>query len=86
MSNKVKKIFEIFELVQNPKEIIIFTQAFKVKGTLITDKNKLKDEVITLMDAVICPHFEKCQCEDAAKYVEWLNIFEEDIIAFSVVG
>lgn len=86
MSDKLKRIFEIYELSQNPKEVVIFTSAFKTRGKLLIDKNKIKDDLITLMDAVICPHFEKCQCEETAQYIEWLNIFEKDIIAFSIVS
>ena len=79
-------IFEIYELTPNAKEIVIFTSAFKTRGKLLTDKNKVKDELITLMDAVICPHFEKCQCEENAQYLEWLNIFEKEILAFSILS
>ncbi len=86
MVDKTKRLFEIYELAKDPKEVIIFTEAFKVRGKLLTDKTKIKDDIITLMDAVICPPFEKCQCEDKAQYHEWLNIFDKEIIAFSIVA
>ena len=86
MVDKIKRLFEIYELSENPKEIIIFTGAFKVRGKLFTDKNKLKDDIVTLTDAVVCPPFEKCQCEEQAQYYEWMNIFDKEIIAFSVVS
>lgn len=85
MVDKMKKIFDIYALAENPKEIIIFTEAFKVRGKLFTDKAKIKDDIITLTDAVVCPVFEKCQCEDQAQYYEWLNIFDKEVLAFSIV-
>lgn len=85
MADKIKRIFEIYELSENPKEIVIFLENFKVRGKLFTDKSKIKDDVITLTDAVVCSHFDKCQCEETAKYYEWLNIFDKEIIAFSVL-
>lgn len=86
MVDKTKRLFEIYELAKDPKEVIIFTAAFKARGELLTDKTKIKDEVITLIDAVVCPPFEKCQCEEQAQYHEWLNIFDKEIIAFSIVS
>lgn len=85
MSDKIKRIFEIYELSNNPTEVIIFTPTFKAKGRLLTDKSKIKNDLITLKDAVICPHFEKCECEGNAQCIKWLNIFEKKIIAFSVI-
>lgn len=86
MVDKTKRLFEIYELTNNPKEVIIFTAAFKARGKLLADKMKIKDDIITLTDAVVCPPFEKCQCEEQAQYHEWLNIFDKEIIAFSVVA
>ncbi|MDD3419598.1 MAG: hypothetical protein PHE78_03235 [Candidatus Gastranaerophilales bacterium] len=86
MVDKMKRIFEIYELSENPKEVVIFTKAFKARGILLSDKEKVLDEVITLKDAVVCQPFDKCQCEEHAQYHEWLNIFDKDIIAFSVLS
>ncbi len=86
MSDKIKRIFEIYEISHNPKEVVIFTSAFKTKGKLLIEKSKIKDDIITLMDAVVCPHFENCQCEENPQYIEWLNIFDKDIIAFSIIS
>lgn len=85
MTDRIKKVFEIYELAPNAKEVVIFTSAFKARGKLLTDKTKIKDAILTLKDAVICPHFEKCQCEENAQYIEWLNIFEREILAFSIL-
>ena len=85
MSDKIKRIFEIYEISHNPKEVVIFTSAFKAKGKLLIEKSKIKDDIATLTDAVICPHFEECQCEENAQNIAWLNIFEKDIIAFSII-
>ena len=86
MSDKIKRIFEIYEISHDPKEVVIFTSAFKAKGKLLIEKSKIKDDIITLMDAAVCPHFENCQCEENAHCIKWLNIFEKDIIAFSVMS
>jgi hypothetical protein len=86
MVDKLKRILDIYELTPNAKEVVIFTSAFKARGKLLTDKRKIKDELVTLTDAVICPHFEKCQCEENAHYLEWLNIFDKDILAFSILS
>jgi hypothetical protein len=85
MVDKMKKIFDIYEMTENPREVIIFTKAFKARGKLLADKTKVQDDIVTLTDAVVCNPYEKCQCEEHAIYYEWLNIFDKDIIAFSVV-
>lgn len=85
MVDKIKRIFEIYELSESPKEIVIFMQNFKVRGKLFTDKTKMKEDLITLTDAVVCNHFDKCQCEETAKYYEWINIYDKEILAFSVI-
>ena len=86
MVDKSKRLFEIYDLSKEPKEVIVFTESFKARGKLLTDKLKMKDDIITLMDAVVCPPFEKCQCEEQAQYHEWLNIFDKEIIAFSIIS
>jgi len=86
MADKAKRLFEIYELAKAPKEVIIFTNSFKARGKLLVDKEQIKDEIITLMDAVTCLPFEKCQSEEHAQYHEWLNIFDKEILAFSVVS
>jgi len=85
MVDNMTRLLEIYELSPDAKEVVIFTCTFKARGKLLTDKSKIKDDLVTLIDAVICPAFEKCQCEETAQYYEWLNIFDKDILAFSVI-
>lgn len=85
MVDKFRRLFEIYEITENPREVVIFTSSFKARGKLLTDKGKIKDELITLKDAVVCPPFEKCQCEEHAQYYEWLNIFADDVLSFTIL-
>lgn len=86
MVDKMTRILEIYELSTEAKEVVVFTASFKARGKLLTDKSKLKDDLVTLVDAVVCSPLEKCQCESTAQYFEWLNIFDKDILAFSIIS
>ncbi|MFA6988877.1 MAG: hypothetical protein WC197_02305 [Candidatus Gastranaerophilaceae bacterium] len=86
MSEKLAKVIQIAQMAENAEEIIIMTDAFKARGKLIKDKSKTVEGVVTLTDATICPHFDICECKKSlnSKH-EWLNIFEENIIAFTII-
>lgn len=82
----LSKIYKAVEMTGGVRDAVIFTQSFKAYGSIVIDeKNTLKD-VLTLKDATICHHFDECSCNvDSPKY-EWLNLNEDKIIAFSILG
>lgn len=85
MSEKLNEILEISQMADGEKEAVIWTGSFKVKGKLYTDQAKLKEGIVTFTDAVVCHHFDDCKCKDEAACYKWINIFEEHIIAFSIL-
>lgn len=86
MSEKLTKVIQIAEQAQNAEEIVLFTDSFKAKGKLFKDKSKAVDGIITLTDAVVCPLFDKCECKGSlSTHHDWLNVFEENIVAFTVL-
>ena len=86
MSEKLAKVIQIARMAENAEEVVIMTDAFKARGKLFKDQSKAVEGVITLTDATICPHFDVCECKNSGNsHHEWLNIFEENIIAFTVI-
>lgn len=85
MSDKIRKILDVSKMAGDEKEIVVWTEAFKVKGKLFTDMNKMEEGVVTLQDAIVCRHFEDCQCEEQSHYYKWVNLFEEQVIGFSII-
>ncbi|MCR4880797.1 MAG: hypothetical protein K6A44_02445 [bacterium] len=65
------------------KYLCILTKGFKAKGYLYTEKEI--EGLITLTDARIKPYMKGGECENNSeqKHLEWLNIFADDIVAFS---
>ena len=82
----LSKIYKAVEMTGGVTDAVIFTQSFKTFGSIVIDeKNGFKD-ILTLKNATICHHFDECSCNvDSPKY-EWLNINEDKIIAFSILG
>lgn len=85
--SKLKKILEISEKAESLK-IEIWTKSFKVEGVLC-ECEKFEKGIVTLKDASvssllgICKCEGDCDCKDA-KY-EWFNIFEDHVIAFTII-
>lgn len=63
------------------KHLCVMAKGFKAKGKLYTEKEI--EGLITLTNAHIKPYKHSAECEEEHKTLEWLNIFAEDIIAFS---
>lgn len=82
MANKVEKIIKIAEDAGS-EEIEIWTNSFKAMGTLFKDKERIEKGIISLKNPIISPLFIENECTDSA--YDWLNVFEEQIIAFTVV-
>ena len=85
-TNILERIYKASEMAGGVKDIVVFTQSFKCYGTFVKDnKDNLKD-ILTLKDATICHHFDECSCNIESPKYEWLNINEDKIIAFSILG
>ena len=85
MKKKCELIREIAQdcVEHGAKELCIMTKYFKAKGHLHTEKEI--EGLITLTNAHIKPYKVPSECEinNEHKTLEWLNIFADDIIAFS---
>lgn len=87
MSNDIiEKIYKVSEMAGGVNEVVIFTDHFKIFGSLVNeDKNNLK-HLLTLKNASICKHTDECSCSLDSPMYEWLNVCEEKIAAFSILG
>lgn len=82
----IDRIQKASEMSGGVKDIVIFTESFKAFGTLVIgEKDNLKN-ILTLKDVTICHHFDECSCSIESPKYEWLNINEQKIIAFSILG
>lgn len=79
---KVEKIIKIAECTGSSK-IEVWTTSFKVEGTLLTDEDKIAKGIVSIINPIIHPLLGN-EVESELKY-EWLNIFEDEIIAFTIV-
>lgn len=83
-------ILKLAELA-DAEMIVIYTEAFKVYGKLLKDRKKIEREIVTLLDATVCDHFDSCECgcgcnPDKEKILyEWFNIPDKKIISFSIL-
>lgn len=84
MGLKRETILYVAQDAGEANKVIVWTNSFRAEGTLFKDKENFERNVITLMDAHICNPFEKCTCEGRST-IKWLNIFEDEVISFSVV-
>lgn len=87
MGNDVlDKIYKASEMAGGVKDIVVFTEGFKAYGTIVNDSKDNFKHILTLKNASICHHFDECSCNIESPKYEWLNISEEKIIAFSILG
>ena len=89
MSNKVlKKLLKVSSLCGCDK-VAIWTDSFLAKGELYKDSSDMIEDVVTLKNVTIhsigceCTESNTCGCTDVEKQLEWLNIFDDKVIAFS---
>ena len=82
----VEKIYKTSEMTGGVKEIVVFTECFKVSGTIVKDTRDNLRNILTLKNARICHHFDECNCNIESPKYEWLNINEKKIIGFSILG
>lgn len=93
MSTMCEKIMKIAKNANDAHEIIVFTDSYKVLGTLLKDNSKSEPGLLTLKDAVICDYLDYCDCDvnecncdfDEYPRYDWLNIAESKISSFSVI-
>lgn len=86
--SELKKILEIAEKAGS-KKIEIWTSSLKIEGELFDDREKIEKGVVSLKNAVISSLAGECNCGDnctckTGKY-DWFNIFEDRIIAFTII-
>ncbi len=80
--SKLSKIIEIAEQAGS-EEIEVWTNSFKAMGTLLKDKNRVEKGIISLQNPIVSPLFIENECTDSA--YDWLNLFEEQVIGFTIV-
>lgn len=79
---KLEKIIEIAEKTGSD-EVEVWTNSFKAMGTLFKDKDRIAKGIISIQNPIVSPLFIECDKTDST--YDWLNIFEDQIIAFTVV-
>lgn len=85
MSERLQKVINISEHAHS-SQVEIWTNTFKATGSLFKRDNEIVEGVVTLKNAKVYPIFNedsKCSCTSVER--EWLNIFEDKIIAFTVI-
>lgn len=80
--SKLEKIIEIAEQ-SGSVEVEVWTNSFKAMGTLLKDKDRIEKGIVSIQNPIVSPLFIECDATDSA--YDWLNIFEDQIIAFTLV-
>lgn len=80
--SKLKKIIEIAEQAGS-EEIEVWTDSFKAMGTLLKDKDRVEKGIVSMKNPIISPLFIENECTDTV--YDWLNLFEDQIIGFTIV-
>ncbi|MCK7521125.1 MAG: hypothetical protein MZV64_27265 [Ignavibacteriales bacterium] len=76
--SKLEQIIKIAEQAGST-EIEVWTSSFKVMGTLFKDKERIANGIVSIQNPIVSPLLVECECSDSL--YEWLNIFEDQIIA-----
>lgn len=82
MANKIDQIIKIAEEAGS-REIEIWTNSFKAMGTVFVDKGRIEKGIISIQNPIISPLFIEDERTDSV--YDWLNIFEDQVIAFTIV-
>lgn len=85
MSEKLKKVIEVSDLAHSDY-VEVWTPTFKAVGSLFKEEGKTYEGLITLSNVKVYPLFHE-EHKESCFTVErdWLNIFEDKIIAFTVL-
>lgn len=83
--NKIEKIIEIAKNVNESCKVIIFASSFKVVGKILKKSDMISKGILTLTNATVCNSLENFECSFSHHTYDWLNLFEDEIIAFSVL-
>lgn len=84
--NVLNRIYKAIDMAGGVTDIVIFTESFKAYGSVVKDERENLKDILTLKNATICHHFDECSCNIESPKYEWLNINEEKVIAFSILG
>ena len=84
--NKTEKIMEIAKEADDSERIIVFTTSFKVVGNILKKSDMISKGILTLTNATVCNALENFECTFSHHVYDWLNIFEEQIVAFSITN
>ena len=84
--NILDRIYKAVDMSGGVTDIVIFTESFKAYGNVVNDNKGALRDILTLKNATICHHFDECSCNIESPKYEWLNVNEEKIIAFSILG
>ena len=85
MSEKLEKIIAIAQQAKDSDFTEIWTPTYIARGYLVKDKNQIVDKVVTLKNVQIFPIFDECETSTDGINREWLNIFEDQIISFTII-
>lgn len=85
MSEKLKKIIEIANDANHSNEVEIWTNSFRARGIIVKEPGRTVDGIISLADARIIPFITDIENSVDIILHNWLNIFEDQIIAFTVL-
>lgn len=85
MSEKLTKVIKISDLAHSD-HLEIWTPTFKAVGSLFKENGKILNGIVTLSNAKVYPLFNEEHKESCFSVErDWLNIFEDKIIAFTVL-
>lgn len=82
----LERIYKASDMAGGVRDVVVFTGSFKAFGSIVKDSKDNLKNILTLKDATICHHFDECSCNIESPKYEWLNINEDKIIAFSILG
>ncbi len=82
--NKTERILKIAKEANESDRIIVFVNSFKIVGHLHKESEMHEKGILTLKDATVCNSLENFECTFSHHTYKWLNVFEDEIIAFSI--
>ena len=85
MSEKLKKIISIAEQANHSDLMEIWTNTYIARGHLIKSDNQIVEGLVSLKNVKIFPIFSECEATNGAIERQWLNIFEDQVISFTVI-
>jgi len=84
--NKTEKILKIAKEAGNADRVIVFVNSFKIVGHLYQESDMIEKGILTMQNATVCNSLENFECTFSHHTYKWLNIFEDEIIGFSITN